>query len=196
MSMPTKIIYLITFLISTTLIHNFKHFVLSPETERAFDSTITIYPYSRPSIQESGMLTITTFGDCRVNDTQVDIGCSVAVRDLIDRGPYLTGHKGTGEERWVLGRLWWLRVGFHICKYLTLLSSSVSQSTYALVNASLVLSCITVYLEERSPSSMRSQSGGRKMGLCKARYRKLAILFCSIASITASLVSVCGPSPE
>ena len=122
MSLPTKIIYLITFLISTTLIHNFKHLVLSPETQRAFDSTITIYPYSRPSLQESGILTITTFGECRVNDTQVDMGCSVAIRNLFDRGIHLINYVEE-EERRVLSRLWWLRVGFHICKNITLLSS-------------------------------------------------------------------------
>ena len=122
MTMSTKIIYLIAFLISTLLIHNFKHLVLSPETERAFDSTITTYPYSRSSIQESGVLTITTFGDCRVNDTEVDIGCSVAIRDLFDRGIHLIKYVKE-EERRVLSRLWWLRVGLNICKYFTLMSS-------------------------------------------------------------------------
>lgn len=119
MTMSTKIIYLITFLIFTILIHNFKHFVLSPETERAFNSTITIYPYSRPSIQESGILTITTFGDCRVNDTQVETRCSIAIRDLFDRGAYLLEYQEEGTERRVLSRLWWLRVRFHICKYIS-----------------------------------------------------------------------------
>jgi hypothetical protein len=124
MAMPSHVTYLLASLIFTALTHNFHHLFLSPEKQRAFDSTITFRPYS----QDAGytILTITTFGTCLINDTPTWVGCGIVLPGLFEGGTEIR------EVEASLVRLGWLRVGYHICTIFVLLclKALMSQSIY------------------------------------------------------------------